>query len=54
VSNGGGRLKLGSGAFDGAYSLKARVEELDRATNPAELIAAAEGGTEITSQATLA
>jgi lipoyl-dependent peroxiredoxin len=44
VTDGGGRLELGSGAFEGPYSLRARVEELERATNPEELIAAAEAG----------
>ena len=44
VDAGGGRLTLGSGAFEGAYSLKARVEEGAAATNPEELIAAAEAG----------
>jgi lipoyl-dependent peroxiredoxin len=41
---GGGRLELGSGAFEGPYSLRARVEDVERATNPEELIAAAEAG----------
>ena len=44
VEAGGGRLALGSGAFEGPYSLKARVEEGTAATNPEELIAAAEAG----------
>ncbi len=44
ASDGGGRLELGSGAFEGPYSLRARVEEIERATNPEELIAAAEAG----------
>ena len=44
VEAGGGRLALGSGAFEGPYSLKARVEEGAAATNPEELIAAAEAG----------
>lgn len=44
VSDGGGRLDLGSGAFEGPYSLRARVEDVERATNPEELIAAAEAG----------
>jgi lipoyl-dependent peroxiredoxin len=42
VPEGGGRITLGSGAFDGPYSLRARVEEGGRATNPEELIGAAE------------
>jgi lipoyl-dependent peroxiredoxin len=44
VSEGGGRVDLGSGAFEGPYSLRARVEDVERATNPEELIAAAEAG----------
>jgi osmotically inducible protein OsmC len=44
VPDGGGRLRLGSGAFEGPFSLKARVEDVERATNPEELIAAAEAG----------
>jgi lipoyl-dependent peroxiredoxin len=44
VSEGGGQIALGSGAFEGAYSLKARVEEGQRATNPEELLGAAEAG----------
>lgn len=44
VSSGGGRLALGSGAFEGSFSLKARTEDVERATNPEELIAAAEAG----------
>jgi len=42
VADGSGRITLGSGAFDGPYSLRARVEEGGRATNPEELIGAAE------------
>ena len=44
VPDGGGRLALGSGAYEGPFSLRARVEEVERATNPEELIAAAEAG----------
>jgi lipoyl-dependent peroxiredoxin len=44
VPDGGGRLALGSGAYEGPFSLKARVEDVERATNPEELIAAAEAG----------
>jgi osmotically inducible protein OsmC len=44
VADGGGRLSLGSGAYEGPFSLKARVEDVERATNPEELIAAAEAG----------
>jgi len=39
---GSGRIALGSGAFDGPYSLRSRVEEGMRATNPEELVGAAE------------
>ena len=42
VPDGSGRIALGSGAFDGPYSLRARVEEARRATNPEELVGAAE------------
>jgi len=41
---GTGRIALGSGAFDGPYSLRARVEEGEHATNPEELLGAAEAG----------
>jgi lipoyl-dependent peroxiredoxin len=44
VAEGGGRLSLGSGAYEGPFSLKARTEDVERATNPEELIAAAEAG----------
>jgi osmotically inducible protein OsmC len=44
VPDGGGRISLGSRAFEGAYSLKARVEEGQAATNPEELLGAAEAG----------
>ncbi len=44
VSDGAGRMTLGSGAFEGPYSLRARVEAVERATNPEELVAAAEAG----------
>lgn len=44
MSDGGGRLALASGAFEGPYSLRTRVEEVERHTNPEELIAAAEAG----------
>jgi lipoyl-dependent peroxiredoxin len=44
VPEGGGRLALGSGAFEGPFTLKARMEEMERATNPEELIGAAEAG----------
>jgi len=44
VPEGGGRLAFGSGAFEGPFTLRARVEDVDRATNPEELIGAAEAG----------
>ena len=44
VPDGGGQISLGSGAFDGPYSLRARVEDGQRATNPEELLGAAEAG----------
>ncbi len=37
---GSGRLKVGSGAFDGPYSFKSRFEEGQSATNPEELLGA--------------
>ena len=42
VPDGSGRIALGSGAFEGPYSLRSRVEEGVRATNPEELVGAAE------------
>ena len=42
VPDGSGRVALGSGAFEGPYSLRSRVEEGMRATNPEELVGAAE------------
>jgi lipoyl-dependent peroxiredoxin len=44
VPDGGGRIALGSGAFEGPFTLRARVEDVERATNPEELIGAAEAG----------
>src|SRR3954466_12988692 len=40
---GSGTMKLGSGAFEGAYSFSSRFEE-GAGTNPEELIGAAEAG----------
>jgi len=40
---GSGRIKVGSGAFEGPYSFKSRLEEGQSATNPEELIAAHAG-----------
>lgn len=45
IMDGKGKVKLGSGAFEGAYSFKSRfTEEEQTATNPEELIAAAHAG----------
>src|SRR5437899_8382470 len=44
LAEGGGRLKVGSGAFDGPYSFKSRFEEGKTATNPEERIGAAHAG----------
>ena len=44
LMEGSGRLKVGSGAFDGPYSFKSRFEEGQSATNPEELIGAAHAG----------
>jgi osmotically inducible protein OsmC len=44
VAQGGGRLGLGSGAFEGPFTLKARVEERQPGANPEELIGAALAG----------
>ncbi len=44
MPEGGGRIALGSGAYEGAFTLKARVEDVERGTNPEELIAAAQAG----------
>jgi osmotically inducible protein OsmC len=44
LAQGSGRLKLGSGAFEGPYTFKSRFEEGQSATNPEELIGAAHAG----------
>lgn len=44
IMDGKGSLKLGSGAFEGAYSFQSRFGDDTKATNPEELIAAAEAG----------
>ena len=44
LAEGSGRLKVGSGAFDGPYSFKSRFEEGQSATNPEELLGAAHAG----------
>jgi osmotically inducible protein OsmC len=43
VTDGTGRIKLGSGAFDGPYSFKARFED-GSGTNPEELMGASHAG----------
>jgi osmotically inducible protein OsmC len=43
VPDGGGRLGVGSGAYEGPFTLKARMED-GPATNPEELIGAAHAG----------
>jgi osmotically inducible protein OsmC len=44
VPDGGGRIGVGSGAYEGPFTLRARVEDVERSTNPEELIAAASAG----------
>lgn len=44
VVEGNGSVKLGSGAFEGAYSFNSRFGDDTKATNPEELIAAAHAG----------
>lgn len=43
LKEGQGKMKFGSGAFDGAYSFSSRFEE-GEGTNPEELIGAAHSG----------
>ena len=43
LAEGRGKLKVGSGAFEGPYSFKSRFEE-EAATNPEELLGAAHAG----------
>ncbi|HSK71992.1 MAG TPA: OsmC family protein [Pyrinomonadaceae bacterium] len=43
IMDGNGSMRLGSGAFEGAYSFKSRMEE-GTGTNPEELIGAAHAG----------
>ena len=43
IMDGKGTMRLGSGAFEGAYSFKTRMEE-GAGTNPEELIGAAHAG----------
>ena len=44
LAEGGGRIGVGSGAYEGPFTLRARVEDVDRSTNPEELIGAAHAG----------
>ena len=44
IMEGKGSMRLGSGAFEGAYSFQSRFGEDTVATNPEELIAAAHAG----------
>ena len=44
MPEGGGRISLDSGVYEGPFTLRARVEDVENATNPEELIAAAEAG----------
>ncbi|PWG62786.1 OsmC family protein [Spiribacter halobius] len=43
LKSGSGRMRLGSGAYEGAFSFRSRFEEGD-GSNPEELIAAAHAG----------
>src|SRR2546425_5580834 len=43
LQDGSGTMRLGSGAFEGSYSFKSRMED-GAGTNPEELIAAAHSG----------
>lgn len=43
IMDGKGNMRLGSGAFEGAYSFKSRMED-GAGTNPEELIGAAHAG----------
>ena len=42
--DGEGEMKLGSGAFEGAYSYRSRMEDSAPGTNPEELLGAAHAG----------
>lgn len=44
LTEGSGNLKLGSGAYEGAYSFASRFEEGKPGTNPEELLGAAHAG----------
>ena len=41
---GEGKMRLGSGAFEGAYYYRSRMEDSDPGTNPEELLGAAHAG----------
>ncbi len=43
LQDGSGTMRLGSGAFEGSYSFKSRMED-EPGTNPEELIGAAQAG----------
>lgn len=43
ITSGGGRMKLGSGAYEGPYDFRSRMED-GAGTNPEELIGAAHAG----------
>ena len=42
--DGEGKMRLGSGAFEGAYSYHSRMEDSEPGTNPEELLGAAHAG----------
>ena len=42
--DGDGKMRLGSGAFEGTYSYRSRMEDSEPGTNPEELLAAAHAG----------
>jgi len=44
LADGGGRIGVGSGAYEGPFTLRARVDDVERSTNPEELIGAAHAG----------
>ncbi len=44
VPDGGGRIGVHSGVFEGPFTLRNRVDDVERGTNPEELVAAAEAG----------
>jgi osmotically inducible protein OsmC len=44
LTDGSGNLKVGSGAFEGAYSFASRFQDGETSTNPEELLGAAHAG----------